>query len=251
MTVTRGVSALALATLIAAVGCSAENEPATGNNGNGAATGGSSGNTTSTGGSGGTAPGASGGSTSATGGAASGSGGADASGGAASGSGGADASGGAASGSGGAETLGDPPCDLTRTLAGEEIKKGTACTPDDLQLCWRKCGPQGVGWKSETCSGGVYAEGDCQFPAAVGYECFAIPDTQHAECPTDPAMTPQASEECSVPECNPCNVDGQYLTSSGEAKVGYCVCQPPNSAGTRTWSCASGTAWPCPFGMGC
>ena len=81
------------------------------------------------------------------------------------------------------------------------------------------------------------------------YECYAIPDELNADCPTD--ETPQASVECDVPECNPCNVDDQYLTSSGEAKVGYCVCQPANSEGTRTWSCASGTAWPCPLGQGC
>jgi hypothetical protein len=145
-------------------------------------------------------------------------------------------------------TLGDPPCDLTRTAAGEEIKKGTPCTDADPALCWRGCGPQSVGWKSETCSGGSYVEGDCQFPPEDDYSCFAIPETLHPDCP---AETPQATMECNVLECNSCNVDNQYLTSSGEAKVGYCICQPPNSAGSRSWSCSSGTAWPCPLGQGC
>ena len=145
-------------------------------------------------------------------------------------------------------TLGDPPCDLTRTATGEEIKKGTACTDADPTLCWRGCGPQSAGWKSETCSGGSYIEGDCQFPPEDDYSCFAIPDMQSADCPTE---TPQATLECDVPECTTCNVDNQYLTSSGEAKVGYCICQAPSADGSRAWSCASGTAWPCPLGQGC
>lgn len=150
-------------------------------------------------------------------------------------------------------TLGDPPCDLTLTEAGEEIKKGVACTENDPQLCYRKCGPTGVGWKTEACQGGVYAEGDCQFPSGDGneYSCFSIPEEQHADCPSTVEEMPQASQECDVPECNPCNVDNQYMTSSGNVKVGYCVCQPPSSDGSRSWSCASGTAWPCPLGEGC
>lgn len=144
-----------------------------------------------------------------------------------------------------------PACDLALSAAGEEIKKGVACTDDDPQLCWRKCGPQSVGWKSETCTSGVYAEGDCVFPTDGDYACFAIPEEQHADCPTTTEEMPQASAECDVPECNLCNVEDQYMTSTGEVKVGYCVCQPPNTEGTRTWTCASGTAWPCPLGQGC
>ena len=144
-----------------------------------------------------------------------------------------------------------PACDLTLSVGGEEIKKGTACADEDPEICWRKCGPQSSGWKSETCTSGVYAEGDCVFPSDATYECYKIPEEQHAECPTTTEEMPQASQECDVPECNPCNVEDQYMTSSGEVKVGYCVCQPANSEGTRTWSCASGTAWPCPLGQGC
>jgi hypothetical protein len=144
-----------------------------------------------------------------------------------------------------------PACELTLSAAGEEIKKGTACTDEDPQLCWRTCGPQSSGWKSETCMARVYAEGDCVFPSDQTYECYAIPDEVPAECPTTTEEMPKASAECDVPECTLCNVENQYLTSSGEVKVGYCVCQPPNSAGTRSWSCSSGTAWPCPLGQGC
>ncbi len=147
-------------------------------------------------------------------------------------------------------TLGDPPCDLSTTVAGDEIKKGVACTDDDPALCWRTCGPTSVGWKSEECQAGVYAEGDCLFPDdGTTYECFKIADPVSADCPTD--ETPQATMDCDVPTCTPCNLDNQYLDSSGNAKVGYCVCQEPNSEGTRTWTCASATAWPCPAGAGC
>jgi hypothetical protein len=61
---------------------------------------------------------------------------------------------------------------------------------------------------------------------------------------------------CDVPPCTLCNslqgaVGGQYLDSSGAGKVGWCVCNPPNANGQRTWSCAADTAWPCPLGAGC
>lgn len=77
----------------------------------------------------------------------------------------------------------DPKCDLTPTTAGEEIKKGTACTEADPQCCWRSCGPQSIGWKTEQCVAGVYAEGDCQFPPAGDYSCYAIPDAIDATVP--------------------------------------------------------------------
>jgi hypothetical protein len=149
----------------------------------------------------------------------------------------------------GGTTLGDPSCDVTRTSAGAEIKKGVACTDQDPQLCWRTCGPGSVGWKSETCVAGSYAEGDCQFPVDGDYSCYAIPDAIDAEvCPSD---VPQATEACDVPECTLCNLGGEYLDSGGSVKMGYCVCNPPNADGARSWTCASDTAWPCPLGNGC
>jgi hypothetical protein len=240
MTAICRVSVLALFTMFAAAGCSSENPPATNNGGNGGAGGSGGANGTGAGGS----VGGSSGST--------GSGGSSGS----TGSGGASGSAGTTGGASGAAGTGgggefSPPCDLTRTMAGAEIAKGVACVAADPQLCYKTCGPQSSGWKSETCTGGVYAEGDCQFPANGDYSCFKIPTTLHASCPTDPAMTPQASQPCDVPECNACNTMGNYKTSSGEVKVGWCVCQPPNSSGKRSWTCASGTAWPCPLGQGC
>jgi hypothetical protein len=144
----------------------------------------------------------------------------------------------------------DPKCDLTPTVAGEEIKKGTACTEADPQCCWRSCGPQSIGWKTEQCVAGVYAEGDCQFPPAGDYSCYAIPDAIDATvCPQD--APPKSGDACTVPECTLCNLDDTYFDSGGSSKTGYCVCQAPNAEGTRTWSCGSTSAWPCPLGQGC
>lgn len=153
--------------------------------------------------------------------------------------------GGATSTTGAPANLGDPPCGVTE--AGLEAKKGTACTETDVQLCWRTCGPNSVGWKSETCTAGAYVEGDCQFPAG-DYSCYAIPAAVDATCP---ATAPQATMECTVAECTPCNTNGEYLDSSGAVKVGYCVCGAPDNEGLRKWTCASDTAWPCPAGEGC
>lgn len=148
----------------------------------------------------------------------------------------------------GSGTLGDPLCDLGPTAAGEEIKKGVACTDADPALCYRTCGPGSSGFKTEECSGGLYVEGDCQFPPG-DYSCYKIPETVSEECPTD--AVPQATEECAVPECTVCHLNGQYADSSGSVKDGYCVCNPPNSDGMRSWTCGSTTAWPCPSGNGC
>jgi hypothetical protein len=143
-----------------------------------------------------------------------------------------------------------PPCGVTPALSGEEIKKGTFCTPEDPQLCYRECGPFQVGWKTETCLAGVYAEGDCSFPEDGDYSCFAIPDEiDTSVCPTD--SPPRSTEECDVPACTLCNINGQYRDTSNNAKDGYCVCRPPDEEGVRTWTCASTTAWPCPFSRGC
>src|SRR5690606_32524104 len=152
------------------------------------------------------------------------------------------------SGSGSGE-IGDPPCNLGPTAAGDEIKKGTACTDEDPQLCWRSCGPGSVGWKTEECVSGAYVEGDCQFPLDGDYSCYAIPDEiDTTVCPDE---LPQSTVECDVPECTLCNYNGEYLDSGDNLKMGFCVCNPPDGEGVRDWTCASETAWPCPLGNGC
>jgi hypothetical protein len=143
-----------------------------------------------------------------------------------------------------------PPCYLSLTQAGEEILKGTPCTSADVKVCYRSCGPNQVGWKTETCTAGVYAEGDCRFPVEGDYACYKIPETiDKGAC----AITapPAATDPCEAPACMSCNFDGFYEDTAGDAKEGYCICRDPDEEGVRRWTCASITAWPCPTSRGC
>ena len=162
--------------------------------------------------------------------------------------------GGAGTTGSGGSGLYSPSCTGLTTAAAAEPTKGGACVAADPQLCYKTCGPEKAGVKSETCTGGVYAEmSGCSFDPAVDFACYKIPAAANTVCP---AGTPQASTDCTVDHCVVCNSTGGlpgggYSDSGGAAKVGYCVCQVANSAGKRTWSCASDTAWPCPAGLGC
>jgi hypothetical protein len=164
-----------------------------------------------------------------------------------------------ATGAGGSMPFGEPACTGLRTAAGEEPAKNVPCTPADPQFCFRTCGPVREGIKSETCeTSGVYAEmSGCTFDPGKNYSCYKIPAAANPVCPV--GMTPKGSDPCTdlnVPTCTACNSlqglnGGQYFDSAGSPKTGWCVCQAPNGQGVRTWSCASDTAWPCPFGAGC
>lgn len=166
-----------------------------------------------------------------------------------------------ATGAGGtttASTSFDPLCSaVPLTAAGAAPTKNGLCIDTDPQLCYKSCGPNSIGFKSETCTAGVYVEqSGCNFLPNTDYSCYKIPTTMDPSCPT---LVPQASTPCngadagvSVPTCTLCNVNGGYLDSSGAAKTGYCVCPTPSATtGTAKWSCASSTAWPCPAGQGC
>ena len=94
----------------------------------------------------------------------------------------------------------------------------------------------------------------CSFEPSRDFSCYKIPTAVNAACPA--GVTPQGATACDVPHCTLCNslrgvVGGSYLDTTGGPKVGWCVCQEPNSSGLRTWSCANDTAWPCPLGSGC
>lgn len=146
-------------------------------------------------------------------------------------------------------TSGSPLCSGLSTAAGAAPTKGGACVSADPPLCYKTCGPNSIGFKSETCTAGAYVEqSGCTFPTGVDYSCYKIPTTMSATCP---ATAPKASDPCTVAACTPCNVGGAYLDSSGASKTGYCVCPAPGVSGTSKWSCASSTAWPCPAGQGC
>lgn len=143
-----------------------------------------------------------------------------------------------------------PACFEQLSQGGEEIKKGTPCSADDPQECYRPCGPNQVGWKTETCLASVYAEGDCTFPDYKDYSCYAIPDEiDTVVCGL--SAPPSATDECSAPLCTPCNFEGQYQDTGDNVKNGYCVCREPDQDGVRRWTCASDTAWPCPLSKGC
>jgi hypothetical protein len=208
----------------AAAGCSSSNEPSTnpGSGGsNSAGTGGTSGST-------GTGVGTTG------------SGGTSGSAGTGAGTGGA--------GGGGNENF-SPLCAGLMTAAGVVPAKGGACTAADPQLCFGTCGPSSIGFKSETCTGGVYAEqAGCSFKKGQDYSCYKIPATIDPSCP---AAAPQASQACEVAACTPCNAGGNYLDSGGASKAGFCVCPAASGSGMRKWTCASTTAWPCPNEQGC
>jgi len=129
------------------------------------------------------------------------------------------------------------------------VTKGGTCAATDPQLCYKNCGPQNIGRKSETCSGGTYMEMDgCSFDPAGSFACYKIPAAANAACPTG---TPQASQSCAITDmCTLCNstgglAGGMYMDSNAMAKTGFCVCV------NSKWSCASNTAWPCPGAAGC
>jgi hypothetical protein len=133
--------------------------------------------------------------------------------------------------------------------------KGGACLPTDIQLCYKSCGPENTGVKSETCTAGVYAEmAGCTFDPSRSYSCYKIPATSSTACG---AAVPRDGTSCAVPHCTICNSTGglpggHYTDSGGADQMGYCVCPEPNASGTtRTWSCTSETEWPCPAGRGC
>jgi hypothetical protein len=135
-----------------------------------------------------------------------------------------------------------------------KVAQGGACTPMDQQFCYKPCGPEMKGVRSETCrSSGLYAEMDgCSYDPTRDYACYRIPVEPDSAC----AATPQAGAVCDVPACRPCNsrggiVRGEFFSAAGAATIGWCVCQAPDAGGKRTWSCANAATWPCPLGSGC
>jgi len=143
-------------------------------------------------------------------------------------------------GSGGNGTY-QPVCD-------DGVVKGASCEPSSVQLCYRTCGPNSIGFKSETCAQGSYTEQNgCSFPTGVDYSCYQIPNTRPSACPVG---TPRATQACQIAQCTLCfggTVNSPtYQDSGGTQKDGYCVC---SDAGA--WTCASLSSWPCPGSAGC
>ena len=150
-----------------------------------------------------------------------------------------------AAGSGGVLQV-SPLCASLITASGASPSKGVPCVAADPQFCFRTCGPESIGFKRETCVGGAYAEGACEYPADGDFSCYQIPAQPDPSCPAEP---PQASTECEVAACTLCNANGMYLDSTGASKLGYCVCAFGVVA--SKWSGAPASTGPCPAGQGC
>jgi hypothetical protein len=134
---------------------------------------------------------------------------------------------GGSAGATGATTTYEPLCAGLLTAASVAPSKNGICVDTDPQLCYKTCGPNSIGFKSETCTAGVYVEqSGCSFLPDSDYSCYKIPTTVDATCPTD---VPQASTVCTVATCTLCSVNGGYLDSSGAANTGYCVCPAPSA----------------------
>jgi hypothetical protein len=165
----------------------------------------------------------------------------------------------------------DPEWVLDHVMCGitaefEAIAKRVPCSNEDPQECWKSCGPDSIGFKKLTCTGGAYVEDMCEFDPNRDYSCFRIPlpDDVHPDCPTEEAFAPRHNEPCTIPPCQVCGgniyeqTTGYRNSSEGLLKAGYCICRPPirNEAGEvvtkQRWRCATqGVAWPCPGGCGC
>ena len=149
-----------------------------------------------------------------------------------------------------APAFGEPAC-----LSA--VAKGVACAATDSAVCYKTCGPEKSGVKSETCTtAGIYAEmSGCSFDPAKDFACYKIPAAANTVCPA--GVTPQASHGLHVAECTVCNSTrrsasgGVHRLERRAPRSATASARRANAAGTRTWSCASDTAWPCPLGSGC
>ena len=156
---------------------------------------------------------------------------------------GGSSSGGAAGVAGSSSTLPSPAC-------ADGVSKGSSCTAG-LPSCYKSCGPNNLGYKRETCVGGVYDElmDGCTFPAGQDYSCYKVAPSLPAECPV--ATVPRAGRLCQIASCIVCfggnALAPQYQDSNGMQKEGYCVCSDAGS-----WTCASSpSSWPCKAGPSC
>ena len=130
----------------------------------------------------------------------------------------------------------------------DEVIKGSACTAASIPVCYRSCGPDNLGSKSETCQSGSYVEqSGCSFPKR-DYSCYQVPSSLPPSCPS--SSVPRGGQACQSPACTACfggsAQNPLYEDSTGARKSGYCVCSD-----ARIWTCASLPSWPCPAGEGC
>lgn len=147
------------------------------------------------------------------------------------------------------------------TKSGAAIAKNVPCTAEDTQSCYVACGVMGLGYKLETCVGGVYTDnGWCMYDPGCDYSCFKLPDKPDPGCPTTEPAAPRHLSPCSLPPCVVCGVTSTEATTGfrdaaqGMMKVGPCICVPAGIAADgieitpQRWSCNGGSYWPCKIG---
>ena len=156
----------------------------------------------------------------------------------------------AGSGTGGSVGFGEPAC------APGVVRLSPCNAPGDLQFCYTRCGPENVGVNAHTCQASGQYDGmsGCAFNPVADHSCYKIPMVANAAC--GEGVLPKAGMPCQVDHCVLCNdlgglARGRYYDLCGAPYAGWCVCQPPNDAGVRAWSCAPDSSWPCPAGTGC
>lgn len=169
-----------------------------------------------------------------------GTGGTTAAGGSTSGTGGTGTgTGGSTTGAGGTgTTTSDAGPPVAPCLLGEAKNMPCSTAVTEGNSCYNTCGPDSIGYKLETCTGGIYLEGMCQYLPSKDYSCYKVPASPPA-CPMNTGMM-TASQVCTAAPCMPCGPN--YGDSSGAAKVGYCVC---NASGKWTCGSTSSNSWPC------
>ncbi|HEY0464887.1 MAG TPA: hypothetical protein VGC79_11785, partial [Polyangiaceae bacterium] len=96
--------------------------------------------------------------------------------------GGTGGSGGSTTTAGTAGTAG-VPSNLPQPACTDGVVKGSACTAG-TPTCYKSCGPDNLGCKSEFCQLGVYAESNCNFPTGQDYTCYKIPPALPGDCPS-------------------------------------------------------------------
>ena len=77
------------------------------------------------------------------------------------------------------------------------MAKGGACAPTDVQLCYKTCGPEKAGVKSETCqTSGTYAEmSGCTFDCDRDLLLLQDPDGGEHDLPADARCRDGASRK--------------------------------------------------------
>ena len=144
------------------------------------------------------------------------------------GTGGAMDAGGGGSGGG----FGEPAC-------LPKVAQGAACTADGSAVLLQAVRPpKAPASKSETCrrpAGSTPRWPAARYDPTRDYSCYRIPTVANAGLRANGATgAVRRGVLRSCPSCRPCNsrggiAGGMYIDAGGAAKIGYCVCQPPDA----------------------